>query len=133
MLFPFIKETSPTVPHISWQDELYCHHQMLSVAVLQHRVFQSIQPRLESFCSAPEHGAQRACMNQVMGGWNVSARAHVHTALLYLRNGLTDCVQIWYVGWGSLRTCFPQVMGGMGHLCTCARALPPHLHILGSD
>ena len=22
-----------------------------------------------------------------------------HTALLYLRNGLADCVQIWYVGW----------------------------------
>ena len=27
----------------------------------------------------------------------ISARAHVHTALLYLRNGSTDCVQIWYV------------------------------------
>ena len=53
------------------------------------------------------------------------ARAHVHTALLYLRNGLTDCVQIWYVGWGSLSTCFPQVMGGVGHLCTWARATPP--------
>ena len=32
-----------------------------------------------------------------------SARAHVHTALLYLRNGSADCVQIWYVGWGSLK------------------------------
>ena len=57
--------------------------------------------------------------------WVEYARAHVHTALLYLRNGLTDCVQIWYVGWGSLSTCFPQVMGGVGHLCTCARATPP--------
>ena len=37
-------------------------------------------------------------------GWGISARAHVHTALLYLRNGLTDCVQIWYVGWASLST-----------------------------
>ena len=49
-------------------------------------------------------------------GWGISARAHVHTALLYLRNGSTDCVQIWYVGWGSLSRCFPQAMGGVGHL-----------------
>ena len=28
-------------------------------------------------------------------GWGISARAYVHTALLYLRNGLTDCVPIW--------------------------------------
>ena len=56
---------------------------------------------------------------------------HVHTALLYLRNGSTDCVQIWYVGWVSLSRCFPQVMGGVGHLCTCARA--PNLRISGSD
>ena len=32
----------------------------------------------------------------VTGG--VSARAHVHNALLYLRNGSADCVQIWCVG-----------------------------------
>ena len=68
-------------------------------------------------------------------GWNISARAHVqrytHTALLYLGNGLVDCVQIWYVGWGSLSRCFPQVVGGVGHLCTCARA--PNLRISGSD
>ena len=67
-------------------------------------------------------------MNKVLNtshGWSISARAHVHTALLYLRNGLTDCVQILYVGWGSLNTYFPQVMGGVGHICTCARALPP--------
>ena len=41
-------------------------------------------------------------MNYVLNtihGWGISARAHVYTALLYLRNGLTDCVQIWYVGW----------------------------------
>ena len=35
----------------------------------------------------------------------------VHTALLYLRNGPVDCVQIWCEGWGLLTTCFPQVMG----------------------
>ena len=57
-------------------------------------------------------------------GWGISARAHVHTAHLYLRNGLTDCVQIWYVGWRSLSKCFPQVMGGVGYHCTCARAPP---------
>ena len=70
-------------------------------------------------------------MNYVLNtnhGWGISARAHVHTALLYLRNGLTDCVQIWYVGWASLSTCFPQVRGGVGHLCTCARA-PPSLYL----
>ena len=46
-----------------------------------------------------------------------------YTALLYLRNGLTDCVQIWYVGWGSLTKCLPQVIGGVHpflHVRTCA-------------
>ena len=63
-------------------------------------------------------------------GLGISARAHVQTALLHLRNGLTDCVQIWYVGWRSLSKCFPQVMGGVGYLCTCARAPPsPYLRI----
>ena len=49
-------------------------------------------------------------------GWDISARAHVqrypHTALLYHRKRLgRSRVQIWYVGWGSLTKCFPQVMG----------------------
>ena len=31
----------------------------------------------------------------------------------------TDCVQIWYVGWGS--KCLPQVIGGVHlHVRTCA-------------
>ena len=69
-------------------------------------------------------------MLNTIHGWGIYARAHVHIALLYLRNGSTDCVQIWYVGWRSLSTCFPQVMGGVGHLCTCARALPsPYIRI----
>ena len=34
----------------------------------------------------------------VTGGGGISARTHVHTALLYLRNGSADCVQIWCVG-----------------------------------
>ena len=73
-------------------------------------------------------------MNYVLNtihGWSISARAHAYTAHLYHRNGLTDCVQIWYVDWRSLSKCFPQVMGGVGHLCTCARA--PHLRISGSE
>ena len=58
-------------------------------------------------------------------GWGISARAHVqrypHTALLYLGNGLVDCVQIWYVGSGSLTKCLPQVMDGVHlHVRTCA-------------
>ena len=72
-------------------------------------------------------------MNYVLNtihGWGISAREHMHTALLYLRNGLTDCVQIWYMGWRSLSKCFPQVMDGMEHLCTCARApQSPYLRI----
>ena len=58
-------------------------------------------------------------------GWGISAHAHVqrlpHTALLYLGNGLTDCVQIWYVGWGSLTKCLPQVIEGVHlHVRTCS-------------
>ena len=51
-----------------------------------------------------------ACSNH---GWECSARAHVHTALLYLRNGLADCVQMWCVGLWSLPKCFTRVMGEM--------------------
>ena len=56
---------------------------------------------------------------------HISARAHVqrypHTALLYLGNGLADCVQIWYVGWGSLTKCLPQVIDEVHlHVRTCA-------------
>ena len=39
--------------------------------------------------------------------WGISARAHVHTALLYLGNGLTDCVQIWGVAWGVITYVLP--------------------------
>ena len=58
-------------------------------------------------------------------GWGISARAHVqrypHTALLYLGNGSADCVQIWYVGWGSLTKCLTQIIDGVHlHVRTCA-------------
>ena len=49
----------------------------------------------------------------IKGGVSLHVRRYPHTALLYLRNGLTDCVQIWYVGWGSLPKCLPQVIGGV--------------------
>ena len=56
-------------------------------------------------------------------GWGISARAHVQTALLYLRNGLADCVQIWYVGWASLSTYVLSTSQGWGgaslHVRTC--------------
>ena len=62
-----------------------------------------------------------SCSTCSKHGRGTSARVHVHTALLYLRNGLADCIQIWCVGWGSLPKCFPQVMGGVHpHVRTCA-------------
>ena len=58
-----------------------------------------------------------------MGYLCTCARAEIPpppTALLYLRNGLTDCVQIWYVGWGSLTKCLLQGMDGVHlHVRTC--------------
>ena len=45
---------------------------------------------------------------------------HVHTALLYLRNGSADWVQFWYVSWGSLTRCLTHVMDGVSlHMRTC--------------
>ena len=37
---------------------------------------------------------------QCLRASSARVQAHAHTALLYLRNGLTDCVQIWWVGCG---------------------------------
>ena len=54
--------------------------------------------------------------------WGISARAHVQTALLYLRNGLADCVQIWYVGWGVTKYVLSTSHGWGGttlHMHTC--------------
>ena len=43
----------------------------------------------------------------------------------------SNCVQIWYVGWASLSTCFPQVSGGWG---ISARAhVHSHLRVSGSE
>ena len=39
----------------------------------------------------------------VTGGVSLHVRTcTVHTALLYLRNGSADCIQIWCVGWGFI-------------------------------
>ena len=83
-------------------------------------------------------GGELGVMNYMLNairGLGISARAHVHTPLLYIRNGMTDCVQIWYVDWRSLSTCFPQVMGGASlHVGISARAhVHPHLSISGSE
>ena len=72
------------------------------------------QERLDRLCSNLVSGLW--VMNYVLStshGWYISARAHVHTALLHLGNGLADCVQIWCLGWGLSTRCFPQVMGGV--------------------
>ena len=57
--------------------------------------------------------------------WSISARAHVqryspHSASVSQKR-LDRCVQIRYVGWGSLTKCLAQVMGGVHlHVRTCA-------------
>ena len=62
-------------------------------------------------------------------GCGISARAHVHTALLYIRNGWADWVQFWCVSWGSWTRCLTQVVGGVSlHVRTCR----PHFCISGS-
>ena len=79
------------------------------------------QKRLDRLCS--NLVCALGVINYVLStshGWGTSARAHVQIALLYLRSGFADYAQIWCVGWGSLTTCFPQVMGKI--FCTCARA-----------
>ena len=71
------------------------------------------QERFDRLCSNLVSGLW--AMNYVLftsHGWYISARAHVHTALLHLGNGLADGVQIWCLGWGLSTRCFPQVMGG---------------------
>ena len=60
------------------------------------------QERLDRLCS--NLVSELWAMNYVLStshGWYISARAHVHTALLHLGNGLADCVQIWCLGWGQ--------------------------------
>ena len=61
--------------------------------------------------------------------WGASARAHVHTPLLYLENGWTDCADIWHVASGQLVMWLPHVYGGVTmHVRTCT----PHFYISGT-
>ena len=46
------------------------------------------------------------------------ARAHVHTPLLYLGNGLTDCADIWHVASGQLIMWLQHAHGHGVSLCT---------------
>ena len=66
-------------------------------------------------------GTQRKFMS-VGHFWGASERAHVHTPLLYLENGWTDCAEIWHVASGQLVMWLPHIYGVS--LCTCARAHP---------
>ena len=62
-------------------------------------------------------------------GWGISARAHVHTPLLYLENDWTDCADIWHVASGQLVMRLPHVYGGVTmHVRTCT----PHFYISGT-
>ena len=62
-------------------------------------------------------------------GWGISARVHVHTPLLYLENGWTDCADIWHVASGQLVMRLPHVYGGVTmHVRTCT----PHFYISGT-
>ena len=113
--------------HKSWVGYLCTCARADRVSVSQERL-----GRLSPFLVC-ELGVMNYVLNTIHG-WGISARAHVHTAPLYLRNDLTDCVQIWYVGWSSLSKCFPQVMGEVKYLCTCARGPPsPYLRIRVSN
>ena len=57
------------------------------------------------------------------------ARAHVHTAFLYIRNGWTDHVETWCTDGDHLVRWLPKLSGGVtlhvrtcrvAHMCTCA-------------
>ena len=66
------------------------------IAIFATRLKDDFCPRPVQFSSAS--WGTRALLGH---GWGISARAHVHTALLYLRNGSADWVQFWSVSWGS--------------------------------
>ena len=56
-----------------------------------------------------------------------SARAHVHTPYLYLRNGLTNRAQICCVVGSLLVTRLSQVMGHISHCGLHVRTCTPHI------
>ena len=56
-------------------------------------------------------------------GWGISARAHVQTSLLYLRNGSADWVQFWCVSWESWTRCLTRAPLGGGAISSSPRFL----------
>ena len=64
--------------------------------------------------------------------WDTSARAHVHTPSLYLRNGFADRVQICCVVCSSLVKRFSHVMGDISHSSLHVRTCTPHISISGT-
>ena len=61
-----------------------------------------------------------------------SARAHVLTPSLYIRNGLTDRAQICCVVESLFVTRFSHVMGHISHCGLHVRTCTPHIYISGT-
>ena len=59
------------------------------------------------------------CTSQM---WGASARAHVHTLLQYLANGLEDCVEIWCVARDPFGESYMSQMWGQS---ACAHVYTP--------
>ena len=76
------------------------------------------------------------CSRRQLGRWDSScqwgrepARAHVHPAIVYLRNGWADHVETWCADGDHVVKWLPKVSGGVtlhmrtcrvAHMCTCA-------------
>ena len=70
------------------------------------------------------HSTDNSCLWVIFG-----VLQHVHTPLLYLENGWTDCAEIWHVASGQLVMWLPHVYGGVNmHVRTCT----PHFYISGT-
>ena len=74
------------------------------------------RPISESLCSSHE--------------WGISARAHVRTAILYLRNGSADCVKKFGVRvWGHYLSALHKSWVGCIRTCTRAHVHTPFLYL----
>ena len=71
-------------------------------------------------------------MLDTIHGWGISARAHVHTALLYLRNGLTDCVSNLVCGFEVTKYVL-STNHGVGWDISARAHVHAHLRISGSE
>ena len=76
-------------------------------------------------CNLPIWGEQMPIRNEK----RCIARAHVHTPLLYLGNGWTDCADIWHVASDQLVRWLQHAHRGVTmHVSTCT----PRFYILGT-